>query len=683
MKFDEHIYQEGKVSPLLSSELHYFRIPKEHWEHVVDATIEMGNEYIAFYVPWFVHEHTEGVFDFTGETSHTCDLISWLSLLARKNVKVILRPGPYIYAEMQNLGIPQWLVDKHPEARIMEMRGEELCYSEHGFAFAHNNPVFLGYVKRWLKEVIQVCRPYIGEDNMITMIQLCNEIPGVDIDDHNPMTLQLQNPDSLFFQFYKDRYQSIEQLNESYHTTYTSFTQVRPWDLKKEKKRYEIDHLSYYYEYYYVAYFKALKAVYEEEGIVDVPFLHNAYNPRAISLHLQIRKQLPDLYYGIDNYFSLRSIFDERSASYYCEFAPGFAKAAFHHAPFVLEHESGYWLDSPKVYGKDLYLFTIWSYLGGFKGSNLYLGHEGKNQPGMGMLATTHEWQAPIRMDGTKKDSFYDIKAAYEYIKSHPAILEGETIYDMAYAFPFRPGLIWESISEQSEQLFYYLYQCQLHAEIVDFDHEQTKHDVMMYVSDERMDEEVQQKLVSYVAEGNTLILCGIPPKYDQRLQPCRVVLDAFGIDDIVEETYDCWGQKLILETGEEVLQDAYPIPHIKLTQEHRCMAKDQKGREVLLKLPYGKGVCYVFLGAIRYLMKSQRMVMDLIWNDRSKQKQYQSDTFRVIQKQYQDQRYTYILNPNPFPMEECILLQGEPQTIQLDAYEVEEYSYEKKRNLE
>lgn len=667
----DHIMKDGVQQPLFSSELHYFRIPKKNWEALIDATLEMGNHCIAFYVPWYVHEVEDGVFDFDGSYGEECDLISWLELLHKKKVEVILRPGPYIYAEMKNLGLPQWLIEKHPEARIMEYRNHELVYLPHGFAFAHNNPLFLHYVKRWLKKVIEVCRPYIGKQQMISMIQLCNEIPGVDIDDMNPMTLQLQNKESPFFQFYEKRYQTIACFNEAYHTTYQSFQEIRPWEMKKEALRYQKDHLAYYYEDYYVRYFQTLKQIYEEAGIKDVTYLHNAYNPRAISLHLGIKKQLPDLYYGIDNYFSLRSIFDERSAAYYCEFAPGFAKAAFHHAPFVLEHESGYWLDTPKVYGKDLYLFTIWSFLGGFKGCNLYLGHEGMNKPKMGMLATTHEWQAPIRMDGSKKKSFNDLKAAYTCIEQDDMIQLGETCYDIAYSFPFRSGLIWEKVSEQSEQMFYYLYKCCLHPRIIDFDHEGCTQDTLLYLSDSCMEEQVQENLLQYVAKGNTLILCGELPKRNQRLQPCSKLMEELNIQEEHHEEYDCWGQRIRLKTsGEEILQDAYSIADFKVGREHQILADCENGTSALVKIPYGKGCCYLLSGAIRYQMKSQTHLMDVILKDMEKSKQYESDAFRVISKKYQGRTKTYVLNPHPFEMEETILLHGRKLQMKLSAYE-------------
>lgn len=672
LNIQDKIYENGKQTQLFSIELHYFRIPKEHWERVIDSAIEMGNTMIAFYVPWFVHEKQNGVFDFSGTSDACCDLIHWLALLEKKKVSVLLRPGPYIYAEMKNLGLPDWLLEEHATSRIMGIEGTKRVASSFAFAFAHNNPTFLRYVKRWLTQVIAVTRAYIGQDQMIKIIQLCNEIPGVDIDDVNPETLQLHEIESHFHAFYEKRYASIERFNEAYKTTYASFIELDPLDMVNNL-HYQKDHLAYYYEEYYVRYFQTLKKVYEERGINDVIFVHNAYNPRAISLHIEIRKQIPDLYIGLDNYFSLRSIFDDKSAAYYCEFAAGYAKSAFHHVPFVLEHESGFWLDEPHIYGKDLYIFTIWSFLAGFQGANLYLGHEGENYNGMGMLATTHHWQAPIRMDGTKKDSFYHLQHAFAIIKENEWITQAKTIYTMAFSFPYRSGLIWEKLSEQSEQMFYYLYKCNAACELQDFDHEPTTHTQMVYVSDAHMDEQQQRKLLDYVKDGNTLILVGEVPRVDNRLRPCTTLIDELQLVAYTPTTYDCWGQKItITRTQEEIVQDTYPMCHVDSRLPYEVLATSNN-KHILIKMALGKGYIYLLSGSLNYQMESQCHVYTEILQDIHGECNYESKNFRVILKQKEEQTHAFVLNAHPFTMTERIRILHTWYDITIPAYDYKE----------
>ena len=89
-----------------------------------------------------------------------------------------------------------------------------------------------------------------------------------------------------------------------------------------------------------------------------------------------------------------------------------------------------------------------------------------------------------------------------------------------------------------------------------------------------------------------------------------------------------------------------------------------------MVKIPYGKGCCYLLSGAIRYQMKSQTHLMDVILKDMGKSKQYESDAFRVISKKYQGRTKTYVMNPHPFEMEETILLHGRKLQMKLSAYE-------------
>lgn len=64
---EEKFFIDGKWSPLLCGEIHYFRIPRQYWGEVLDRLVEAGCNAVAYYVPWFVHEYEEGKFDFYGK----------------------------------------------------------------------------------------------------------------------------------------------------------------------------------------------------------------------------------------------------------------------------------------------------------------------------------------------------------------------------------------------------------------------------------------------------------------------------------------------------------------------------------------------------------------------------------------------------------------------------------------
>ena len=108
----------GKKELLLCGELHYFRMEKQYWEKALDALVDCGCNAVAYYVPWFVHEYEEGKFDFTGELCPENDLHTWIQLTQKKGLLGFFRPGPYVYAETTDLGLPKWFSQKYRNAHV-------------------------------------------------------------------------------------------------------------------------------------------------------------------------------------------------------------------------------------------------------------------------------------------------------------------------------------------------------------------------------------------------------------------------------------------------------------------------------------------------------------------------------------------------------------------------------------
>ncbi len=145
---------DDKPFLIKAAELHYPRIPKEYWEHRIEMCKALGMNTICLYVFWNVHEPREGEFDFTGQN----DLRSFIKLCEKHDMKVILRPGPYVCAEWEMGGLPWWLLKKK-DIRLRE-----------------NDPYFLERVDLFQKAVGQeVGDLTIDANGPIIMIQVENE----------------------------------------------------------------------------------------------------------------------------------------------------------------------------------------------------------------------------------------------------------------------------------------------------------------------------------------------------------------------------------------------------------------------------------------------------------------------------------------------------------------------------
>ncbi|KAM6906952.1 LOW QUALITY PROTEIN: beta-galactosidase-1-like protein 2 [Xenentodon cancila] len=91
---------------ILGGSIHYFRVPRAYWRDRLMKMKACGINTLTTYVPWSLHQPEMGVFNF-----HTqLDLEAYINLAAELGLWVILRPGPYISAELDLGGLPSWLL---------------------------------------------------------------------------------------------------------------------------------------------------------------------------------------------------------------------------------------------------------------------------------------------------------------------------------------------------------------------------------------------------------------------------------------------------------------------------------------------------------------------------------------------------------------------------------------------
>ncbi|XP_010640117.1 beta-galactosidase-1-like protein 2 isoform X2 [Fukomys damarensis] len=91
---------------IFGGSIHYFRVPREYWRDRLLKMKACGLNTLTTYVPWNLHEPERGRFDFSGNL----DLEAFILLAAEIGLWVILRPGPYICAEIDLGGLPSWLL---------------------------------------------------------------------------------------------------------------------------------------------------------------------------------------------------------------------------------------------------------------------------------------------------------------------------------------------------------------------------------------------------------------------------------------------------------------------------------------------------------------------------------------------------------------------------------------------
>lgn len=143
----------GKRVFLVGGEFHYFRVPHELWEDRLIKMKRAGANFVATYIPWNWHEPREGEERWEGDF----DLERFITISQQVGLYLVVKPGPYICAEWDFGGYPDWILAKHIPLRVLDER-------------------HLQYVRRWYEKVAQRVVPHlITNGGNIICVQVENE----------------------------------------------------------------------------------------------------------------------------------------------------------------------------------------------------------------------------------------------------------------------------------------------------------------------------------------------------------------------------------------------------------------------------------------------------------------------------------------------------------------------------
>ncbi len=558
-----NIYKNAKPHLILSGEIHYFRIPKDRWETHLDLAISAGMNTIATYVPWIVHEEVYRTYDFTGNL----DLASFLDLCQTKHLDVILRPGPFVMAELKNEGLPYWLYDQYPD--IVPKTWHKQATTTHTVDYLH--PDFLNETKIWFEALYTVIQPYLLQNGgPIIAIQLDNEV--------GMLSWISNQPD--FTPFVEDNIKammphSIDFENISEHSL--EFHHLLGLTMRK---RFQI-------------YIDKLQSFWKMIGVTDVLYMiniHGTVSGHAKQFPVGI-SQLIDTYYqrdilaGTDLYFGnidletfhelyivnafMRSTLDQNQPYGTLEFNVSDGNfgddLARHYLPSAIDFKIRISIAQDQKF-LNYYLLS--------GGINPILKHPlpDDHNRRVAITGARHGFAAPIQVDGSTLYTFEKLRETTRLIKqfSSELLAMKEAVDDIVIGFVMdhymneyqqpnddvirsrndninlnRNSVYWDTLLKHLLLLHYQFAGVWLEH----INHEEIKHKLLIVNTAKYMSKQNQMALINHLKNDGKAIFVGDLPVFDMIGHPLTLLVDYLGIKPI--NNYFDWTYPLLTLTSD------------------------------------------------------------------------------------------------------------------------------------
>jgi len=142
---------DGRRIWLLGATLQYARIPENEWADRIADARQAGFNTIDVACPWSFHEPRKGRYDFEGRA----DVAAFVRQCAEADMRVILRPGPFVGCGFDGGGLPSWLLED-PKVAAREA-----------------NEAFLDRASRYFRKLLaELTELQAGKDGPIILVQV-------------------------------------------------------------------------------------------------------------------------------------------------------------------------------------------------------------------------------------------------------------------------------------------------------------------------------------------------------------------------------------------------------------------------------------------------------------------------------------------------------------------------------
>ena len=623
-------FVDGKPAPFISGEFHYFRVPHDDWERRLILLKESGANAVATYIPWIVHEETEGniVFDDCPQRN----LTEFFTLCDKLDLMVIARPGPYQYAELVRNGLPVWLTDGHPEILAQRQNGEIITKG----AVSYLHPLFLEKAEKYIRAACEKIRPFlVTNGGPIVSVQVDNELCGVQVwsgsIDYNPAGMGVGETGGHYPEFLKEKYGTVSAMNAAYGTDFADFTDVNPQrDAPSTDtvfgQRFSSDYLSSYCKS--IEKYAAHVVSWLRDSGIDVPLCANAASLNESPLLYNLPSVLSSggmpCLMGTDHYYTLNPDWDNNpTPQQYLKWIASLDIINEIGSPRTLfEMQGGNLSDFPAMYVEPLSAFYMTQNALGLQGANYYIFTGGPNFNNTGHTGDVYDYCAAVSADGEIRPHYYCQKERNEHSINHSWMQRAERKYNIQLGFTweqrrqdrYAPRFARDDIklNKYTEDICFAMLGEGYHPKYIELSHNLDITKPLVLTCDGRMAKEKQENVVEFLKAGGKMLITPFVPELDEDFNPCTILKDFLGVGKI-ERIPNSAQNSICFQDGEKAygftktytcdIADAEPI-----------MYRNENDVPVAYKKRVGKGE-FIWLGGLFvYKFFSQNMLIDRLF---------------------------------------------------------------------
>lgn len=546
-------YLDKKPFFLMSAEYPYYRDDPRNWQDRLKKIKDANIDVVTCYIPWRHHMLRKGnefIVDFEGKSGANRNIKLFTKLCAKNRLMMIVKPGPFIHAELNYGGLPDWVSpERDPSFEpMLDSKNRIVRWYDGNALPTPTGKKFNMEAKRWLSLVNeQIVKKNVYPKGNIIAIQICNEgiysnAPAQITDyDYSPSGL------SLYRRFAKGKKVKV------------------PRDLPRIRTKADLRKYLLWSEWQ----LEYMRLVYKEFCSVfksKVPFVININPPSADKgldhwLSRVIPEKWPNVHFGFTNW--LQAVSEDEPCFYrYCLLAKR------RRGP-NLEENWGFskLYDHRFKYPVTCVFQTLLAIANGATGFNVYT------------VANTSNWDnliddehkrpypdsSPIREDGKLTKKYKVLKLLASFFKENGAdLLVSKPNSKIAWGFypPYAylaawdiPRRHWRHIGVERIRCGYkgidrfqrILRKKNIDYQILNINFASLKqlscYKYIILYGGFFMDRKTQTKLSKYVDSGGKLVFIGTVPLYDEHFKRCDILRDKAiclsKIDDLLSTISD------------------------------------------------------------------------------------------------------------------------------------------------